>query len=214
MLLLRVPITSQKKMVVTNSQVLSFAHAVIDGVRARTRLASKALAVSVCALLLLACENSTPSSASTASANDALEEEAGKLSVIISAEHADNAVLLSAELKNDSDQEIIFLPWGSPFEGAVTADFLNVKEVGSSEDVAYAGIMVKRMPPSAEDFKTVKSGGSIKQTVDISKSYNFCASTQYQLTYSWTLVLLNGNTHSIQSNTTTVFISDRFRPCL
>jgi len=213
MMLQRMSITTpQKKMVVTNSQALSFAHAVIDGVRARTELVSKTLVVIACALSLNACENSTPASVSIAEGSDALRE-AGMYFVYIDIEQADDTILLNAKLKNDSDQEIVFLPWGTPFEGAVTADFLNVKKVGSSEDVAYTGIMVKRRPPSAEDFKTVKSGDSIEQIVDISKNYNFCASTEYEITYSQTLFSPDSLEYSALSNTVTFKVANQFKAC-
>ena len=204
--------TPQKKMVVTNSQALSFAHTVIDGVRVRAGFVSKILLVVACAFLLNACESSTQASASTADESDALGE-ADVLFVTIDIEQADNAILLSAELKNDSPKEIVFLPWGTPFEGAVTADFLSVKKVGSSENVAYTGIMVKRRPPSVKDFKTVKTGDSIEQSVDISKSYDFCANTEYEITYSQTLFSPNSLEYLVRSNVVVLKVSNQPKAC-
>ena len=202
-----------KKTVATNSDALSLAYAVVNGVRNLPRLVFRTLLVALCALLLNACESSTPANASTIDADDR-KERLSELSVTIEVEHISGAILLTAELKNSSDQELQFLPWSTPFEGAVTADFLRVTEVGSSESVAYTGIMVKRIPPSVEDYTIVKPGSSLKQIVDISKSYNFCASTQYRLAYSGTLVSPNGETYSVQSNTVNLFVSDDFKPCL
>lgn len=202
-----------KKMAARNSDSSNLAHAVIDGLRSRVYLVSRLLFAALCALFLNACEGSSSASESNIDSRDT-KEEIDVLSITIEIEPRGGTILLSAELKNSGDQDIVFLPWGTPFEGAITANFLRLREVGSFEDVPYIGIMFKRRPPSTEDYKTLKPGASIKRVVDISKSYVFCANREYEIAYSGTLVSPNGDAYSIQSNTITVFAPDNFTPCL
>lgn len=200
-----------KKMVTSNSDVFRLAHAVFNGLRSRAELVLRSLLATLGGLMLCACESSTSAGASTGDSNNTKEKSV--LLVNIDIEQSDGAILLNAELKNSGDQEIRFLPWGSPFEGAVIADYLRIREIGGSEDVPYIGIMVKRRPPSAEDYATVKPGGSLNESVDISKSYDFCANTEYQIAYSGSLASPNGDIYSIKSNTIIVFVSDDFKLC-
>ncbi len=201
-----------KKTVVASSESLRFARAVPSGLRARASSLSRSLFAILCVLLLNACESPASENELSFDLSD-IKREGSSLSVVIDIEISGRSVFLSAELVNSSDQEIKFLPWGTPFEGAVTADFLRVREEGKAEDVLYTGIMIKRRPPKFEDYKSVKPGDSLTGMVDISKSYILCPNRQYEIAYSGALVSPKGDTFSIKTNTVKVLASNNLEPC-
>ncbi len=51
-------------------------------------------------------------------------------------------------------------------------------------EVQYIGPMVKRGPYTRDDFLTVKPGGKVKNTIDITRSYDFKKGThKYKVSY-------------------------------
>jgi len=163
-------------------------------------------------IFLSACENSAPASA----ASNVLvsgETPASAMSVTIQAEPSGGAILLTSILRNDSNEALVFLPWGTPFESVVTADFLTIRESNGALVVPYVGIMVKRRPPNDVDYATLMAGDSLEQVIDISKSYDFCANTEYQIAYSQTLTSLDAHLYPVQSSTVSIVTSGDFKTC-
>jgi hypothetical protein len=97
-------------------------------------------------------------------------------------------VILHFTLTNNSDQNISFLKWGTPFESSISRNILSIKLNGNI--LPYQGRMVKRGKPTTNDFITIKAKSSLKQQIDISKAYAFKAVGTYSITYNDSLLTL------------------------
>lgn len=97
-------------------------------------------------------------------------------------------VSLHVTLTNNSDQDISFLKWGTPFESSISRDVFSIKLNGNS--LPYQGRMVKRGNPTANDFITIKAKSILKQTFDISKAYAFKTKGTYSIIYKLSLLKL------------------------
>ncbi|MGY1761583.1 M35 family metallo-endopeptidase [Geodermatophilus sp. SYSU D00779] len=89
-------------------------------------------------------------------------------------------VTVGLEVRNDGQQAVQFLAWGTPFEGDVAADFLIVRRDG--EPVEYDGQLVNRGDPLDEDYVFLAPGQSISAEVDISRLYAIDRPGDYEIT--------------------------------
>jgi len=126
---------------------------------------------------------------------------------------ADLSILLKFILVNNSSEKMVFLPWGTPFESVITADFLTITDIESGEQLVYQGIVAKRMPPKSADYLSVAPGESIENSLDVSKSYTFCADRRYTIEFSGALYNAEYRPFDIQSNSTELSLSKNFKPC-
>ena len=90
-------------------------------------------------------------------------------------------VILESKLTNHTD-DLTFLSWNTPFDHSLTGNFLRVVEMvddGAEKELAYTGRMVKRRAPTELDYITVLGGKTLKNQLDITKSYTFCQNRRY-----------------------------------
>ncbi len=97
-------------------------------------------------------------------------------------------VNLHFTLSNNSDKDISFLTWGTPFESSISSNMLSIKS--NRNILPYQGRMVKRGKPTANDFITIKAKSTLKQELDISKAYAFKTQGTYFITYKNSLLKL------------------------
>ena len=97
---------------------------------------------------------------------------------------ANGLLVLDVELLNNSDEEIVFLPWGTALESNISGPAYDVFELSSSgkKGLNYLGPMIKRLPPQDSDYISLKPGESVTNSQDISKAYKFCSNKVYSIT--------------------------------
>ena len=122
-------------------------------------------------------------------------------------------LILLATLKNRSAKEITFLPWGSPFEKSVTADFLTIIDLNIGVELQYQGLMVKRLPPEHSDYLIIAANRSIQNTIDISSSYTFCAQQRITLSFSNDLFSEKMLLIQVNANSIEIQLPDTFPAC-
>lgn len=136
------------------------------------------------------------------------------LDLAVDQEYFDSGKLaLIATLKNGSADEISFLPWASPFEKNVTAHFLTIIDLNAGVELPYRGLMVKRMPPKPSDYQSLGPQQTIRNTIDISTSYKFCAHQKLKIGFSGELHNRLSSPYSIESNYIELMLSDAFPDC-
>lgn len=91
------------------------------------------------------------------------------------------AVNIDFKVTNNGTTAVTFLPWQTPLEGRLTAGCLKV--IYNGEELPYRGIMVKRRPPTDEDYITLQPGESTSEKVDISDSYDFSRAGKYSIQF-------------------------------
>lgn len=102
-------------------------------------------------------------------------------------------IFLTMKVENLGKKKFTFLPWGTPIENTLTRNCLEVKFNGRNID--YSGIMVKRMPPTKDDYITLKKKATIKGKISISEGY----STNEKGIYS---IQFKGNDKSLPTSNT------------
>lgn len=85
------------------------------------------------------------------------------------------------QLVNNSATTIHVLRWQTPVDG-VSADLFRV--VRDGEEVAYTGMMVKRVAPRAEDYIELKPGEGISAEVDLSAYYDMRSGGRFEVSYT------------------------------
>ena len=122
-------------------------------------------------------------------------------------------VVLVSELRNDSKSVVTFTPFNTPFDDALNGDFLDIVEANSKRRLEYRGRLVKRLPPHLSDFIRVKPIGVIRNELDISKSYKFCANMNYRLAFSGSLYDINGDEISVDIHELEFETGSMFESC-
>jgi len=97
-------------------------------------------------------------------------------------EHTDQTlfkfILTNPDKGNDS-QPITFLKWNTPLDG-IRAHMFNVVSE-DHEQATYIGMLVKRAPPTNQDFATLVPGQSVSAIVDMAKAYSLSKATTYTI---------------------------------
>lgn len=96
-------------------------------------------------------------------------------------------VVVQSKLVNLGQETVTFLPWNSPFDNHVNGEIFDVflLETGfSKQKLDYQGRLVKRQAPMQSDLISLKVGQTVEQSLDITKSYDFCSGKRYSLSYS------------------------------
>ena len=118
--------------------------------------------------------------ACTASGLDA-GETMGSIQCKLEVDQANPAgepVLLHLTLSNTSGQALEVLQYHTPFEG-VLGDLFEIQY--ADESLTYRGPLVKRGPPTDEDWLLLESGGVLTAEVDISKAWDLSRAGEYTL---------------------------------
>ena len=121
-------------------------------------------------------------------------------------------IVLVSELSNSSESVVNFTPFNTPLDDSLNGDFLDIVETGSKRRLHYMGRLVKKLPPLLSDFIRLKPTGVIRNKLDISESYKFCANMKYRLAFSGSLYDINGyeiavDAHEIEFETGSMFES-------
>lgn len=91
-------------------------------------------------------------------------------------------VVMKFTVRNDSDKELQFLKWDTPFEPLVSK-YLDVKDENGTE-VNYIGAMAKRaMPPPSSSYMRLTSGDKLTENVDLLKGYAITKPSRYTVKY-------------------------------
>jgi len=83
-------------------------------------------------------------------------------------------------LSNPTSQPLYVLDWHTPLEGLLN-DIFQVTRDG--EELSYSGPMLKRGPPSADEYVTVAPGASVEGRVDIALAYDFTQPGRYRIAF-------------------------------
>jgi peptidyl-Lys metalloendopeptidase len=90
------------------------------------------------------------------------------------------AVPVKFTLTNTLSEGLYVLRWFTPLEG-LAGDIFRVRRDGLH--LPYHGILVKRAPPTAEDYVWLDAGGSISAEVDLAEGYDFSQPGQYTVQF-------------------------------
>jgi hypothetical protein len=110
------------------------------------------------------------------------------------------AVPVKFTLTNTLSEGLYVLKWFTPLEG-LAGDIFRVQRDGLH--LPYHGILVKRAPPTAEDYVWLDAGGSISAEVDLAEGYDFSQPGQYTVQFrsprlSYTAKTLGEQAHSFE----------------
>lgn len=83
-------------------------------------------------------------------------------------------------LTNPTSKPLYVLDWHTPLEG-LRNDIFQVTRDGT--ELEYAGPMMKRAPPGADDYVTVEPGASVEGRVNLALTYDFTKPGQYQIAF-------------------------------
>ena len=91
---------------------------------------------------------------------------------------AGKPVLLQLTLGNTSGQAVEVLQYHTPFEG-ILGDLFEIQY--ADESLTYRGPLVKRGPPTDEDWLLLESGGVLTAKVDLSNAWDLRRAGEYTL---------------------------------
>ena len=93
---------------------------------------------------------------------------------------AGEAVVVHFALENRTGRALQVLTWRSPLEGLLGNDWRITRE-GAADEVAYAGPMVKRGAPEAEDYQALAAGGTAEADVELTLAYALSTPGRYRV---------------------------------
>lgn len=94
---------------------------------------------------------------------------------------ADEPVLIGLEIDNPGNETVEVLRYFTPIEG-IMGPIYQVSFQGQVLD--YLGPMVKRMPPSDEDWLALPAGSSLSADVEINLSWDLSRAGEYRIELS------------------------------
>lgn len=94
---------------------------------------------------------------------------------------AGESIELSMTVTNTGKKKYTFLPWGTPIENRLTGDCLLIKH--NNQILDYIGIMVKRIPPTKNDYVTLKNNETVSGKINILDGYNLNKVGVYTIQY-------------------------------
>ncbi len=98
-------------------------------------------------------------------------------------------------LTNPSDETVWFLRWNTPIEGWAGSPFTVTGPDGN--EVAYAGPMVKRANPNAEDYVQIPPGTEVDAVADLMEVYDLSKPGRYRLQVTGKLFDLTTDSASV-----------------
>lgn len=91
-------------------------------------------------------------------------------------------IYLNMVVLNRGKKKFTFLPWKTPIENSFTGSCMDV--VHNDENVPYKGILVKRMPPTPEDYITLGTGDTSKGKVNLLEGYDLNKRGVYHIRFN------------------------------
>lgn len=104
-----------------------------------------------------------------------------QLTFSLSSQPSPNSVRLVFTLVNQADKPVRVLKWQTPLEGILGRIF-QVRCDG--RELIYNGPLIKRGPPTAEDYVTIPAKGSLETVVNLSEAYDFPASGSCEVRFN------------------------------
>lgn len=101
------------------------------------------------------------------------------------------SIELDMKVENLGKEKFTFLPWKTPIENRFTGEFMEI--FFNKEKIEYSGIMVKRMPPTKEDYITLKPNKSVTGKINLLDGYKFTNKGVYSVQF-------NGNNDKLPSS--------------
>uniref|UniRef100_A0A1X7UFG0 Lysine-specific metallo-endopeptidase domain-containing protein n=1 Tax=Amphimedon queenslandica TaxID=400682 RepID=A0A1X7UFG0_AMPQE len=101
-----------------------------------------------------------------------------------------SAVACSFEFTNNANEDLYLLKRNTPLEG-LRSQFVSVSLDG--RPLKYEGIIMRRAPPTKDEFVLLKAGESISTTVQITDAFSIDTDGLYTVQYSRPLQYLSGN---------------------
>lgn len=120
----------------------------------------------------------------------AAHPKGGKMTLVNSLDVATKAgkVLVTVKVENHTAAPV-YVPKAVYEDDELFRREFDIRD-SSGAEVQYIGPMVKRGPYTRDDFLTVKPGGKISNTIDITRSYDFKPGThKYKVSYPGVPVL-------------------------
>lgn len=90
-------------------------------------------------------------------------------------------ILLSFTITNTGEYPFLFLPWQTPLEEQLTGDCIQI--LYKDTTIPYIGIMVKRMPPTDEDYVILKAGESQTGQINLLDGYKLTEPGTYKIQF-------------------------------
>jgi hypothetical protein len=84
-------------------------------------------------------------------------------------------------IQNNTNSAFEFCSWQTPLEKELTANCFEIIHEG--EILPYNGKMVKRKPPTKENFRLLKHGETSTQTININDAYNLDKAGTYTIRF-------------------------------
>ncbi|MCT4613279.1 MAG: hypothetical protein N4A49_00220 [Marinifilaceae bacterium] len=78
-------------------------------------------------------------------------------------------IKLKFTVRNNSENDFLFLSWGTPLDEILTSDCLKVKI--NNKPIDYTGLLVKRMPPEPEDYKRLLPSTQMSAVLNLIDGY-------------------------------------------
>ena len=107
-----------------------------------------------------------------------------------------SSVACSFEFTNNANEDLYLLKRNTPLEGLIS-EFVFVSLDG--RPLEYQGIIMRRIPPSKDEFVLLKAGESISATVQITDIFSIDTDGLYTVQYSRPLQYLSVNEMSAMS---------------
>jgi hypothetical protein len=101
-------------------------------------------------------------------------------------------VTVRMTLRNEGALDVRVLPWNTPLEEAWFGTPFVVTREG--QELTYAGAMVKRAEPAAEDYVLAPAGGSVSALADLAQVYPLDQAGAYEVrTDGWLADVVMGD---------------------
>ena len=95
-------------------------------------------------------------------------------------------IIVTFNIINKSENDFKFCCWQTPLEKKFTADYFEI--IHNEVKVKYIGNMIKRKPPTQDDFIILKPKEKISQKIELNKGYNINKTGEYQIKFIGRLI--------------------------
>ena len=96
-------------------------------------------------------------------------------------DHDGISVSLKFTLKNESENPVEVLKWGTPLEDEFTNDSFDVRHDG--QPVPYVGMLVKRGNPGPADYIRIGANQTVSRIIALEKGYEIYQAGEYTVQY-------------------------------
>ncbi|MGY3055186.1 hypothetical protein ACVWYG_003399 [Pedobacter sp. UYEF25] len=136
-------------------------------------------------LFFAACSSTSKVSEGSENNMDILKKDTSLTAVMTGPSEAKlgDSIKLDFVVHNNTDSARKFCKWQTPFE-PVLSKYLDVKST-AGEEAEYKGAMARRiMPPPADSYITLNPGDSLKEVINLTKSYVIPQAGKYIIKYN------------------------------